>query len=167
MQLKLLPFALTLICVSNLVLASEDRSSKDISLALAVEGFNLRNDQQREQAGQLPLTEEEVVAAVRSWQPGEKPKVSNDLRNRVRAIAETRVMPPGALLGRVAVHYQSGYRFEVYRIMLNVVGSETELPANVVVRNHFISSRKIRPEEQRELDESLAAIKSTADDSKQ
>ena len=166
MQRKSFAFALTLVCASGLLFASENRRSEDVSLERAVTEFNLRNDQQREHAGQLPLTEDEVIAAIRSWRPAKKPKVSKSLRNRVRAIAETRVMPPGAVLGRVAGHYHDGYRFEVYRIMLNVVGSETELPANVVIRDHFISSRKLSPKERREFVESLPDITSSAGESR-
>ncbi len=155
--------SIVLVGISSALMGSEHRRSEEISLALAVEEFNLKTLRQREEAGQPPLKEEEVIAAIRSWYLTEKTDLPEEVRSRVREIAESRVMPPNAVIGRVAVHYERGYHFEVYRVILNVAGPGAQPPANVVVRNQFISSRKIRPEEQRELDRSLTAAGLAAD----
>ena len=142
--------SVTLVWISS-VFASEHRRSEDISIAFAVEEFNLRNRQLSESARQPPLTEDEVIAGIRFWQISENEDLPEEVRDRVRDIAETRVMPPAAVLAVAAVHYQDGYRFEGYRVILNVVAPEQRPvnAVNIVIRNHFISSRKIRPEEQR------------------
>ncbi len=149
--------SVALVCISSLLLASENRRSEDISLALAVEEFNISTLRQREEAGQPPLTEDEVIAAIRLWHLTDKTELPTEVRDRVREIAESRVVPPNAVLGRVAGSYEHGYHFYVYRVILNIVGPGEQPPVNVVIRDRLISSRRIRPEEQRELDRRFSA----------
>jgi hypothetical protein len=135
-----------------------DDSRKEISLSLAVKEFNQRTSQRRDTAGQLPLTEDEVVAAIRRWHPAENPPLSEEMQARFQEVAESRVMPPDAYFAVVQVSHVRGYRYEVWKVLLTLKTGEKS-GAILCIRDQCISSRKIRPEEQRELDRQFSALK--------
>lgn len=128
-----------------------DDTRKEISLSLAVREFNQRTSQQRNALGQLPLTEDEVVAAIRCWHAAENPPLSEEMQARFREVAESQVMPPDAYLAVVQVSLERGFHYEVWKVLLTIQNGQK--PGAILrIRDQLISSRKIRPEEQRELD---------------
>ena len=70
---------------------------KEVTLPEAVKGFNRRAQEDATGKTQPPLTEDEVVAAIRGWDREEEP-VTDDVYQAYQAIAETRKLPEGATL---------------------------------------------------------------------
>jgi hypothetical protein len=118
-------------------------ATKSNSLELAVERFNTEACTHHVGKSQLPLTEAEVIAAIRGWNPKRTPGVTDDVYNRFQDIAESRVLPEGARLSHCSSW--SGYRgfhFKVWWIDLTIKTSETS-GYTFRIRDQKISSRKL------------------------
>ncbi len=118
-------------------------ASKSGSLEAAVEGFNAEACTHHVGKTQPPLTEAEVIAAIRGWVPKTTPDITDEVYNRFQDIAESRVLPDGARLSHCSswTGYR-GFRFKVWWIDLSIKTSETEM-YTFRIRDQKISSRKL------------------------
>ncbi|MHC4168207.1 MAG: hypothetical protein ACYSWQ_14720 [Planctomycetota bacterium] len=118
-------------------------ATKSNSLEVAVEGFNAEARTHPVGKSQLPLTEAEVIAAIRGWIPKTTPGVTDDVYNRFQDIAESRVLPEGAHLSHCSAWTgYRGFHFTVWWIDLNIKTSETA-GYTFRIRDQKISSRKL------------------------
>lgn len=117
------------------------------SIELAVERFNAEARTHHVGKSQLPLTEDEVVAAIRSWIPQETPGVTDEVYNQFQDIAELRVLPKGARLSHCSswTGYR-GFHFKVWWIDLSIKTGETG-GYTFRIRDQKISSRRLTADE--------------------
>jgi histidinol phosphatase-like PHP family hydrolase len=113
------------------------------TVQVAVEGFNAEARTHHVGKSQPPLTEAEVIAAIRGWIPKTTPGVTDDVYNRFQDIAESRVLPEGARLSHCSSWgpYR-GFDFKVWWIDLSIKTSETG-GYTFRIRDQKISSRKL------------------------
>lgn len=117
--------------------------TKSNSLKLAVDRFNAEARTHPVGKSQLPLTEDEVIAAIRGWIPEKTPGVTDDVYNRFQGIAESRVLPEGARLSHCSSwRGYRGFHFKVWWIDLSIKTSETG-GYTFRIRDQKISSRKL------------------------
>lgn len=122
-------------------------------LKSAIEGFNEAASRNLIGKAQPPLTEEEVVSAIRGWQPELTPGATDSIYEQFQKIAESGELPEGAELKYCTgwTGYR-GYHFQVWWVDLSIkTGERTGFTFRI--RNQFMKSRKITPQE-------LANIKS-------
>ena len=118
-------------------------ATKSNSLEQAVERFNAETRTHPVGKSQLPLTEAEVIAAIRGWIPKTTPGVTDDVYNRFQDIAETRILPEGARLSHCSSwEGYRGFHFKVWWIDLSIKTGETE-GYTFRIRDQKISSRKL------------------------
>lgn len=123
---------------------------KATSLTEAVAEFNARA--QRNQIGktQPPLTEGEVLAAMRDWSPDADP-IEPSMFAELQRAAKSGMMPKGAYLNfNSGTLSRNGYDIDVWNIYLSVgldkyYGDLVGVPSySVLIRRQYIDSR---PEE--------------------
>jgi hypothetical protein len=147
--------AMTLLAVVAFITASVYAAQNDTaelkSLKAAVEDFNRKTPQPIGKP-QPPLTEDEVIAAIRGWVPEHTPGLTNDIYNRFQEIAETRKLPKDASLSKCSgwIGYR-GFRFEVWWIDLSIKTGEKTF-YTFRIRDQKISSRKMTPDELAQLE---------------
>jgi hypothetical protein len=110
------------LCVSA-IQAADDPFATPIKTA--VDKFNQRTAGQADFLSQSPLTEEEVIAAIRGWIPEHTPGVTNEVYDQFQQIAESGMLPHGAELRET--DRWNGYRdfvFEVWWIDLSIKTGE-------------------------------------------
>ena len=132
--------------------ALQNDTANATSLKAAVENFNQKTRTHSIGKTQLPLTEDEVVAAVRGWIPEHTPGVTDDVFDQFQEIAESRKLPEGAELSFCPgwTGYR-GYRFKVWWIDLSIkTGEKTGYTFRI--RDQKISSRKMTPDELAEIE---------------
>lgn len=130
----------------------------EISLHSAVEEFNQREAKKYTDAAQQPLSEKELIAAIRRMTETARAHKGQPAFSEMRKIAETEILPRNAYLTTLRGVYTETHFFEVFDIQLTLVtGKDSHL--TLPIRQITLSSRKIRPEEQRELDVKFAALK--------
>jgi hypothetical protein len=96
-----------------------------LTLAEAVKGFNRRAQEDATGKTQPPLTEDEVVAAIRWWDREEEP-VTDDVYQAYQAIADTRKLPAGAALYFITrCSDPNSHEVEVWWINLEIVTPDT------------------------------------------
>ncbi len=133
----------------------------EISLHLAVEEFNQREAKNYLDASQKPLTENELIAAIRRMPDIARAQTGQPGFDAMLKIAETEILPRNAYLTTLRGVYTETHYCEVFDIQLTLVtGKESHL--TVPIRQITLSSRKIRPEERRKLDAKFAALKTKA-----
>lgn len=132
--------------------AVQSNTTDPLSLKAAVEDFNQKTHTHPIGKSQPPLTEEEVIAAIRGWIPENTPGVNDDIFGKFQEIAESRVLPMGADLSFCPgwTGYR-GYSFEVWWIDLSIKTGENA-GFTFRIRDQKISSRKMTPEELAEME---------------
>ena len=132
--------------------ALQDDAASATSLKTAVENFNQKALRHSIGKTQPPLTEDEVVAAIRGWIPEHTPGVTDDVYDRFQEIAESRVLPYGAELSFCpSWRGYRGFRFEVSWIDLFIKTGE-KAGYKFRIRDQKISSRKMTPDEIAEIE---------------
>jgi len=118
----------------------------DVSVAEAVKEFNQRAQQDPVGKTQPPLTEDELVAAIRGWIPDEHPGCGPFLAS-FKKVAATGVLPVGIYLNFVpGWKGYNGYDYCVWWIDLFVPGTPEQQAQhhwgyNFRLRAQMISSR--------------------------
>jgi len=98
---------------------------KEVTLAEAVKGFNRRAQENATGKTQPPLTEDEVVAAIRAWDREEEP-ATDEIYKAYQAIADTRKLPAGATFEFITKwSVFNGHEFGVWWINLEITGPDT------------------------------------------
>jgi hypothetical protein len=96
---------------------------------------------------QPPLTEEEVVAAIRSWSREATPGVTDEVYDRYQQIAETGTLPEDAELRLLRTYARDGFMIDVWWIDLTIrTGERTGYSFRI--RDQKISSRPMTPVEE-------------------
>ncbi len=123
----------------------------------AVAKFNQKTRTHPIGKSQLPLTEDEVIAAIRGWIPEHTPDVTDKIYNAFQEIAESRKLPPDGAEFSFRADWTGyrGYRFDIRWIDLTIATGKNEA-CSFRIRDQKISSRKMTAEE---LEEEQAAIK--------
>ena len=116
------------------------------TLAAAVRTFNVEARTDPVGKSQPPLTQEEVIAAIRAWDPSTRP-VPEETFDRYQEIADTGKMPHGATLHstRRWVGYR-GFTFTVWWVDLSI-RSNDGTGFTFRIRDRKLSSRQARPED--------------------
>jgi len=126
---------------------SVNNATNSTSLEQAVERFNAEARTHHVGKSQLPLTEAEVIAAIRGWIPQTTPGVTDEVYNQFQDIAESRVLPESARLSHCSAWTgYRGFHFRVWWIDLTIKTSETG-GYTFRIRDQKISSRKLTADE--------------------
>jgi hypothetical protein len=124
------------------------------SLAEAIRGFNQRAPEYKNGKAQPPLTEDEVIAALR-WAVMHRKElpISEETRQTVERITETKQLPPNFDL-ELLTDYEPDGRvvFEVWSIRLRVP-REPHGTYAITIRETMIRSRVMGPEERKVVSE--------------
>ncbi len=133
--------------------AAQSDTTETVSLKAAVEDFNQKARTHPIGKSQPPLTEDEVIAAIRGWIPEDTPRVTDDIYDKFQEIAESRELAKGADLSfRPGWTGYRGYSFKVWWIYLSIkTGKNTGYTFRI--RDQKISSRKMTPDELGEIEE--------------
>ena len=132
----------------------------ETSVDEGVKRFNERVNQLQAGKGQLPLTSNEVIAAIRGWIPEEHP-VTPEVLKRFQEIAETGKLPPGSSL-RFMQSWSgyNGFNFEVWwvDIQLSPVDRSKKDPVigfgySFRIRDQKIRSWPMTEDEKRRMEE--------------
>lgn len=118
----------------------ESQAEDAVSLADAVSAFNAEAAKNFTGKDQSPMTEEEVVAAIRAWEREEGSPVSDELCHVFKQIAKTRKLPKNAEFEKITGWIPKGdFHYDVWwvRIMFTKEdGSTCSLP----IRQRMIRS---------------------------
>jgi hypothetical protein len=140
-------------------------SKDDNSLSSAVDQFNKKAQRNATGRAQPPLTDAEVIAAIRAWTPltddeviaairvltRKTTGVTDEVYQAFQKIAETQQLPKGAELS-----YTTGwtgyrdYHFHVWWINLSIPTGENP-GFSFRIRDRKLSSRKLTADEQRRI----------------
>ncbi len=143
--------AFTLILATvHVVCRGETTNVVSTALADAVKAFNAEASMDRVGKDQSPLTEDEVVAALRGWIRDKVP-ASDEIYDAYQTIAETRKLPEGSRLTRTTRWSgYNGYHFTVWWVDLNIrTGENTGYTYRI--RDRKITSRPLRDDERQRL----------------
>jgi len=118
---------------------------KEVTLAEAVKGFNRRAQEDATGKTQPPLTEDEVVAAIRGWDREEEP-VTDDIYTAYQAIADTRKLPARAALYFITRCWglNDPYEFDVWWINLEI-WTGPDMGYAFRIRHQMLRSRPAGP----------------------
>jgi len=126
---NLLQYCVLLFIVCSMGTASHDKKP----LGAAVPGtiatsVNLFNSQAKgDPIGKLqpPLTEQEVIAAIRAWTPAKSDRVADEVYDAFQEIAESGWLPEGSQLRyKTKWSGHQGYSFDVWWIDLSIKTGE-------------------------------------------
>ena len=131
--------------------AAKEDGGETRSLNMAVQDFNHKASTDSIGKTQPPLTEDEVVAAIRGWIPEHTPGVTDDVSERFQEIAETGTLPDGAELSFTTgwTGYR-GFKFQVWWVDLSIKLDPEKTGVyryTFRIRDQKISSRKMTPDE--------------------
>lgn len=129
--------------------ALQSDSAPEHSLSTAVRAFNQEAAANATGRTQPPLTEDEVIAAIRGWIPEYGPDVTDDVYQQFQEIAESRELPPHTEFSfHTDYRGYRGFNFKVWWIDLKVGnGKRTGLTGYTFrIRDQKISSSRINPE---------------------
>ncbi len=125
----------------------------EIPLEKAIAAFNAKYPDAN------PLTSDEVIAAIRSWDRTEMP-VSDGVLAIYQRVVKERILPKGMYLSRIGIFQDFNYRYEVdwKDLTLTSLPPGTKDPVigfgyNYRIRARFISSRPLTEEEKKEAKE--------------
>jgi hypothetical protein len=140
------------LAVSNFAADKPPAESSTTSLADAVKEFNESFRVKHAGKDQPPLTEDEVVAAIRGWVREFTPPVTDEVYDAFQKVAETRVLPKGAKIDMI--NGWKGYRgfsFDVWWIDLRMpVGEKSGYAFRI--RSRTMSSRPLNEEEKQQIE---------------
>ena len=148
-------FVTTFVAVLGAIIAAsafavQNDTAKAVSLKKSVADFNQKSLADPIGKSQPPLTEDEVVAAIRGWIPEHTPGVTDDVYNQFQKIAESNELPEGAELSFCpGWSGYRGYSFKVWWIDLSIKTSGSA-GYTFRIRDQKISSRKMTPDELQE-----------------
>lgn len=111
-----------------------------IALKDAVAEFNKRAGQSAIGAEQPPLTEDEVVAAIRNWDL-EHYKIDKEMHAIFTAIAAKKMMPKTATLDFISQFNTERFHFDVWQIALEI--RDGEKGYRYPIRQHMLKSRTL------------------------
>ena len=114
--------------------------SSQIALVDAVKQFNDMAKKQTIGKTQPPLTEDEVVAAIRGWRGTEGP-AADALYRAFQQIADTKKLPRGWNLTSAETWRFNNYDFDVWRIELEIA-TAPNTQARIVIRDQKL---RVRP----------------------
>lgn len=125
----------------------------EIPLEKAVAAFNVKYPDAN------PLTSDEVIAAIRSWDRSEHP-VSDEVLAIYQRVIKERILPKGMYFSRITNLWDWDYSYEVdwKDLTLTSLPPFTKDPVigfgyNYRIRDRFISSRPLTDEEKKEVRE--------------
>ena len=99
--------------------ADERSAPKAMKLDSAIAAFNKTASKSERGAAQPPLTEDEVVAAIRAWDE-EQFKIGKPLKAVYESIANDRILPEGSQIEALSQYDMNGYHFTAWDIILEV-----------------------------------------------
>jgi hypothetical protein len=142
-------FGFLALAISNFA-ADQPRDDSSISLADAVKAFNDSRQAQIAGKDQPPLTEDEMIAAIRGWVREYAPPATDDVYEAFQTIAETRVLPRDAKI-QATSGWQGyrGFHFNVWWIDLTI--PTDKLGYTFRIRSRTISSRPLTEREQQRI----------------
>lgn len=131
--------------------ASQVSEGNPQSLTKAVESFNGKASSNSIGKTQPPLTDDEVIAAIRGWIPKHTPGVADVTYERFQEIAATGTLPDDAKLTFTTswTGYR-GFQFQVWWVDLSIKLDPEKTGVRGYtfrIRNQKISSRKMTPAE--------------------
>jgi len=148
------PYALMFVFAVPLM-AQPPEQKDDISLHQAVVTFNQREAKHFSETEQSELTENELVCALRRLPLTARGQMDQPGYRELLQIAENEALPPNAYLTILRGAYTDTHYCDVFDIQLTFkIGEKSHL--TVPIRQVALSSRKIRPEERRELEQKVA-----------
>ncbi len=124
-----------------------EKNDAKTSLAGAIKSLNTKASSDLIGKDETPITEQEVVAAIRAAERPKDSAVADQLFDAFKKIAETKQLPPGAELEAVGGIYDPGTAFiyDVWWVRLRVP-TETGGTYAFVIRERFIRSRTLQEE---------------------
>lgn len=151
------PFALMFVIAAPLM-AQPTARRDDISLHQAVQTFNQREARHFADAEQSELTENELICALRRVPLTAREHTDQPGFRALLEISENETLPPNAYLTILRGAYTDTHYCDVFDIQLTFkIGEKSHL--TVPIRQVALSSRKIRPEERRELEQKIATFR--------
>lgn len=148
-------FSLCLLTITIIVASSafavQVDTAETTSLAMAVMEFNAKTRNHSIGKSQLPLTDDEVVAAIRGWIPKQTPGVTDEIYKQIQEVAESRELPKNTSLSFCSgwTGYR-GYAFKVWWVDLTIMNSD-KTGYTFRIRDQKISSRKMTQAELAEM----------------
>jgi hypothetical protein len=130
-----------------LLISSAARGESGKPLADAVDEFNEKAQKDSIGKEQPPLTEDEVIAAIRGWDQKQTP-VSDKVYKTYRLIADSKMLPEGATLTFTTKWSNKDFNFDVWRVDLNVKTGPQE-GFTCPIRDRKLRSRIISTSEDR------------------
>jgi hypothetical protein len=139
------------LAISNFA-ADQPRDHSSTLLDDAVKAFNDSRQAQISGKNQPPLTEDEVVAAIRGWVREYAPPATDEVYEAFQTIAETRVLPRVAKI-QATSGWQGyrGFHFDVWWIDLTI--PTDKLGYTFRIRSQTIGSRPLTEKEQQRITE--------------
>jgi len=141
--------AASILCLvlSGTASALPQSSDRAVPLPEAIEAFNKKAANDYIGKDEAPLTEEEVIAAIRASVRPSKPAVSDNLYNAFKQIAETRQLPPGAVLeNNGGLHDPGGeFVYDVWKVRI-WMPMEAGVTYSFGIRERTIRSRTLKEE---------------------
>jgi hypothetical protein len=140
------------VSILNLVLSGTasslpQSSDRAVPLADAIKAFNKKAAIHYIGKDQPPITEEEVIAAIRASERPNNPAVSDNLHNGFKQIAETRQLPPGAVLESLGGGWDPGgaFVYDVWWVRI-AMPKEDGGTYSFRIRERMIRSRTLKEE---------------------
>jgi hypothetical protein len=108
-------------------------------LAKAIEAFNAESLKDEDGRNQPPLTEEEVVAAIRVWKPASGKVISKELAATLESISEGKRWPEGSNLAGLTQKFNGKpFLFRGWWVILQVPGMEDQ--QSIMIRERLLRS---------------------------
>jgi hypothetical protein len=135
--------SLTLMCQTG---AGQPSPQKSPQLADAIKAFNENAAKDPIGKDQPPLTEEEVIAAIRDWERPKDSPLSDEMYEVFKRIAETRTLPPTAEFEKLTGYDRGGaFILDVWSVRIRMYRPDRSSYA-VIIRERMIRSRTLEEE---------------------
>jgi hypothetical protein len=117
-----------------------------VPLIKAVNAFNAKASREPIGQDQSPLTEAEVLAAIRYWKRPKESPVSDELHDAFKRIAETRMLPANADFEFLTGYDPGGaFVFDVWSVRIRMSRPDGSSYA-FVIRERLVCSRTLEEE---------------------
>lgn len=128
---------------------TQQENTRAVPLLEAIQTFNAESKDDPIGRLQSPLTEEEVIAAIRSWEPGGNSPVSNALLARFKEISVSKELPEGAAFETLTGYDPGGeHVFDVWSVRIRLERADGSSFA-FQIRERMIASRTLAQELER------------------
>ena len=126
---------------------SKAKDGARTSLSDAIKALNTKASHDPIGKDETPITEPEVIAAIRAAKRPEDSAVTDKLFDAFKKIAETKQLPPGAELEAVGGPWDPGgsFVYDVWWVRLRMP-KEANGTYSFVIRERFIRSRTLQEE---------------------